>query len=98
MAELRINEFRGIGQANFKVIHAPVAPPLALQTVTIGATSAAASATNADAGLIELYAEADCHVNFAGVDATTSDYFMAAGERLPFILGPGTVIKVKDTS
>ena len=95
MAELRINEFTKMGYAGNAEIAAPVVDGLVVQSVTIALADDTSSATTNP--IVELYAEADCHVNFDAA-ATTSTYFMAAGERLPFICQPGTVVHVKNTT
>lgn len=95
MAELRMNQFSEMGKAGNMTIHAPVVGDMVVSSVTIALADATFSATTQP--IVELYAEADCHINFDAA-ATTSTYFMAAGERLPFILQPGTVVHVKNTA
>lgn len=64
--------------------------------LTLTTTSQAAAATTHR--MVEIYSDVACYISFDGTDATTSDYFMAEGERLTFDVEPGTQIKARSVT
>lgn len=96
MASLRITGIKYLAETDngFK---APVPvlqdPPVAITLATAVATSAAISTP-----MIMLYAEADCHFTQDGSDATTSDHFIASGERITIGHTSGNVVIAKNTA
>ncbi len=95
MASLRITPVPRVGRdENGQIAQAPyLDSPLSLTLATASATS---SAVNTD--FLMLYAEADCHFTQNDIDATVSDHFMAAGERIVIGHDPGKTIRAKNTS
>lgn len=96
MANLFITEFERLGTVKNSRTPYPDHSNMVNQAVAIGAASAAASALTYS--LVRLFAAANCHVSFTGVDATTSDMYLANGAEWIGCVKVGTVIKVKDTS
>lgn len=95
MASLRITPVPKVGRdENGQLTQAPYLDnPLSLTLATASATS---SAVGTD--FVMLYAEADCHFTQDDTDATVSDHFMAAGERIVIGHKKGNTIRAKNTS
>lgn len=93
MANLIITEF--IGTIRAGQIQAPYGV-LASQSVAIGGTTAASSTVNKDAGLLRLFAEADCSaVIAADPDAGTGIIVPLTTNQYDYIaIEPGSSMKV----
>ncbi len=98
MAKLHITEFTALAQdgAAFPaVMQLPPMPPLAEQTVDIGASSAASSAFNAATRFVCLTPKADCHIQIgAAPTATTSLLPLTSGQAYYFGVTPGHKVAV----
>jgi hypothetical protein len=75
MAVLYITEYSRTGSSQYsQEIPAPLEPPVAEQTVSIGVASAQSSALNNTTRLIAVHADAICHIAIAAnPTATTSN-------------------------
>lgn len=83
MATLYVTEYAtgGFAQVGGAVVQTPHEPPLARQTVSIGASSAASSAFNMQTTLIRLHTDVICSFGFGfSPVATTSFERMAANQ------------------
>jgi hypothetical protein len=103
MATLYITEFKGAAQqfgertwgAGPGVVSFAAQPPLAEQTVAVGATSTQSNAFNASTCLVRISTDAICSVLFgANPTATASSARMAAGQTEYFGVSPGMKVAV----
>lgn len=70
-------------------------PPVAEQTVAIGAGSTASAAFNASTAIVRLHADAICSVAFgAAPTASATTMRLAAGQTEYFAVVPGSAFKV----
>ena len=96
MATLFITGFAQEGiDALGRVVPAVRQPPVAEQTVTIGASSAQSAALNDNTTIVRLHTDSACHVSFgSNPTATTSNMRMGAGQTEYFIVPAGSSLKV----
>lgn len=98
MATLYVTEFARQGRDLAGYLNqngAPEQPPVAEQTVAIGASSAASNAFNASTAIVRLHTDAICSVEFgASPTASATKMRMAAGQTEYFAVTPGSGFKV----
>jgi hypothetical protein len=103
MATLYVTEFRGIGQEPAlrtwgngpALMQFAQQPPVAEQTVAIGATSAQSNAFNSATNMVRISTDAICSVLFGNnPTATAGSARMAAGQTEYFAVGPGMKVAV----
>ncbi len=97
MANLHITEFDrlAVSANNGPVVQIASMPPVAEQTVAIGASSAASSAFNASTRFVCLTPKADCHIQIGATPtATTSLLPLTAGQAYYFGVTPGHKVAV----
>lgn len=97
MANLHITEFDrlAVSANGGPVVQIASMPPLAEQTVAIGASSAASSAFNASTRFVCLTPKADCHIQIGATPtATTSLLPLTAGQAYYFGVTPGHKVAV----
>lgn len=98
MATLYVTEFARQGRDLAGYLNqngCPEQPPVAEQTVAIGASSAASAAFNANTSIVRLHADAICSVEFgAAPTAATTTMRMVAGQTEYFTVVPGSALKV----
>ncbi|MDE1830240.1 MAG: hypothetical protein KGI25_07955 [Thaumarchaeota archaeon] len=91
MAVLYITEFVGMGgDRNAHMIPVTQQPPIAEQTVSIGASSLQSSAFNNSTGIVRLHTDAICSVEFGtNPTATATKARMAANQTEYFTVPQG---------
>jgi hypothetical protein len=90
MATLYITEFAPGG---LNVVQAAICPPLAQQTVPIGAGSAASAAFGTSTGLVRLQPDATCSIAFGfNPSATAAAMRLSAGQTEYFVVQPGSKV------
>jgi hypothetical protein len=98
MATLYITEVQSlgwVGPASNQLIHAPVMPPVAEQTVAIGSGSTPSAAFNASTRFIQVSTDEVCSIAFgANPTATAANQRMAANEVRYFAVNPGNKLAV----
>lgn len=96
MAVLYVTEFENQGiDANSRVMPIPSEPPVANQTVAIGATSTASAAFNAATAFVRIHADAICSIAFGtSPTATTTTRRMAANTTEYFKVPLGKAYKI----
>lgn len=98
MATLYVTEFAKQGRDASGYLNQNGAceqPPVAEQTVAIGASSAASSAFNASTAIVRLHTDAICSVEFgAAPTAAATKMRLAAGQTEYFAVVPGSGFKV----
>ncbi len=95
MATLYVTEFQTIGMRQNRMVEAAEQPPLAEQTVSIGASSTPSSAFNASTEIVRLHTDVVCSIQFGTAPtATTSLMRMAANSGEYFVVPKGQSYKV----
>ena len=95
MATLYIAEFVSIGGTGNFPIQSPLAPPVAEQTVSIGATSAQSAVFNANTNFVRLATDSACSVEFgANPTATAAKMRLPANQTEYFAVMPGQKVAV----
>lgn len=95
MAVVYITEFSGTGSASQQMIPAAQWPPLASQTVAIGATSVQSAAFNAGTTLVRINTDAPCSIAVgANPTATAALQRFSGGATEYFTVNPNSALKI----
>jgi hypothetical protein len=93
MATLYIAEYAALAGTGNYPVQSPFTPPIAEQTVAIGASSAQSAAFNKNTNFVRLHTDAICSVAFgANPTATTSNARLAANQTEFFGVVPGQLV------
>ena len=95
MAVVYITEFSGTGTASQEVVPAAKWPPIASQTVAIGAGSVQSAAFNANTTLVRINTDAPCSIAVGGnPTALATSMRMSGGATEYFTVNPNSALKI----